>query len=75
MAKIKITNLDNQAKNYRKEQVLFVTGIEVEELSSEQSSLVVGGHGGGGWSGVVAEHGTGGWSGVVAEHGTGGWVG
>jgi hypothetical protein len=43
MAKIKITNLENQAKNLSKEQVLFVTGIEVEELSSEQSSLVVGG--------------------------------
>ncbi len=65
MAKIKITNLDNQVKNGSKEQLIFATGSLVEELSSEQSSLVVGGHGTGGWSGIVAAPqygGSGGWA-------------
>ncbi len=51
MAKIKITNLDKQAKNLSKEPGVFA--IEVEELSDEQASLVVGGKGTGGNSGWV----------------------
>ncbi len=54
MTKIKITNLDNQGKNGSKEQLIFATASLVEELSSEQSSLVVGGHGSSGWGGIVA---------------------
>lgn len=72
-----LTTSTNQAKNVSLEQVLCATGIKLEELSDEQSSLVVGGHGSGGWIGyAAAEHGGGGWIGhAVEEHGGGGWIG
>lgn len=67
----------NQAKNLSLEQVLCATGISREELSDEQSSLVVGGHGSGGPIGyAAAEHGGGGPIGhAVEEHGGGGPIG
>jgi hypothetical protein len=64
MAKIKITNFDKQSKNLSKEPGVFA--IEVEELSDEQASLVVGGKGTGG---------TGSWPDkkYSANGGTGSW--
>ena len=69
MAKIKITNFDKQSKNLSKEPGVFA--IEVEELSDEQASLVVGGKGTGG----IGTGGIGRWPDKIysANGGTSGW--
>lgn len=69
MAKIKITDLHslnqiNKPSEKQLNQMFDEIESEAEQLSNEELSKIVGGHGSGGWSGIVEEHGNGGWGGL-----------
>ncbi len=70
MANIKITDLHslnpiNKPSEKQLNQMFDEIESEAEQLSNEELSKIVGGHGNGGWSGIIVEeHGSGGWSGL-----------
>jgi bacteriocin-like protein len=69
MANIKITDLHslnqiNKPSEKQLNQMFDEIESEAEQLSNEELSKIVGGHGNSGWGGIVEEHGTGGWSGL-----------
>ncbi len=69
MANIKITDLHslnpiNKPSEKQLNQMFDEIESEAEQLSNEELSKIVGGHGNGGWSGIVEEHGQSGWGGL-----------
>ncbi len=69
MAIIKITDLHslnqiNKPSEKQLNQMFDEIESKAEQLSNEELSKIVGGHGNGGWSGIVEEHGSSGWGGL-----------
>jgi bacteriocin-like protein len=70
MANIKITDLHslnqiNKPSEKQLNQMFDEIESEAEQLSNEELSKIVGGHGSGGWSGIIVEeHGSSGWGGL-----------
>jgi bacteriocin-like protein len=69
MAIIKITDLHslnqiNKPSEKQLNQMFDEIESKAEQLSNEELSKIVGGHGSGGWSGIVEEHGQSGWGGL-----------